>query len=114
MLHELGHHRCLRRARTNGVDTNARRSVFERSGLCQADNTVLGRGVSGETGNADEAALRGAIDNNAAAPLAHLPQLVLHAIENATQIDLNDAVEITALDVGRMRLDDVNAGCVES
>jgi hypothetical protein len=38
---------------------------------------------------------------------------VLHAVEDATQLHANETVEATALDVGRMCLDNVDADSVE-
>ena len=80
----------------------------------QANHSMFGSGICAEPGDADQAALRGAIDDGPAALHAQLPQLVLHAVEDAPQIDGDDAVEIATLDVRGVGSHDVDAGIVES
>src|SRR4051812_32499717 len=68
----VGDHRGLDGAGANGVDADAARRVFERGAFGEAEDAVLGGVVGGAAGVADEAAERRAVDDRAAALLAHL------------------------------------------
>src|SRR5437870_13032158 len=55
--------------------------------------------VGCSTGDADEAANRRVVDDSAASLLAHLAQLVFHAVPDAAQIDPVHALEFFAADL---------------
>jgi hypothetical protein len=109
----VGDHRRLDGAGADGVDADAARRVFERGAPGQADDAVLGRVVGGAAGQSDEAAERRAVDDGAAPPGAHLPELVLHAVPDAAQVDRGDPVEAVGRLVGRVARRDHDAGVVE-
>jgi hypothetical protein len=76
-------------------------------------DAVFGSVVGGASGQADEAAEGGAVDDGAAALLAHLPQFVLHAGPDAAQVDGVDAVEGVGGFVGGVGRRGPDAGVVE-
>src|SRR3954447_2572802 len=93
-------HRRLDGAGADGVDADPARRVLQRGALGEAEDAVLGGMVGGAAGVADEAAERRTVDDRAAALLAHLAQLVLHARPHAAQVDRGDAVEAAGRLVG--------------
>ena len=101
-------------AGTDAVNADAPGRILESGGLGQPDDPMLRGGISSETGQADEAALRRAVYDGAATLLAHLPQLMLHAGKDAAQIDRDDPVEIAAFCIGGFRHGDMDAGVIES
>jgi hypothetical protein len=68
----------------------------ERSTLRQPDHSVFGRMISCSARYTDQAADRGAVYDRAASLLAHLAQLVLHAVPDAAEIDRIHAIEFFA------------------
>src|SRR6266487_5056496 len=95
------HHWRLDRTWTDRVDADATGSVFEGGSLGQADHAVLGSVIGRQSGVADDAADRRAIDNGAAALPEHLAQLLLHATPHTAQVDRHHAIPLVAADVSR-------------
>jgi hypothetical protein len=74
---------------------------------------MLGRCISAEAGYSNEAGLRGAVNDNSAPLRPHLPQLVLHTIENAPEVDGDYAIEVASLHIGGIGPRDMDASIVE-
>jgi hypothetical protein len=85
----------------------------ERSTLRQPDHSVFGRMISCSARYTDQAADRGAVYDRAASLLAHLAQLVLHAVPDAAEIDRNHSVEIFATGISGFRNRALDASIVE-
>jgi hypothetical protein len=77
--------------------------IFERGTLRQPDHPVLGC----QAGN------RRGVDDGAAALLAHLAQLVFHAVPDAAQIDRVHALEFFAADISHFHGRGYHAGVIE-
>src|ERR1700732_4514328 len=73
-------HRRFDRPRANRVNANTPGGIFERSTLRQTDHSVFGRMIRCSARYTDQAADRGAVYDRAASLLAHLAQLVDHAV----------------------------------
>src|SRR6266550_2596359 len=92
-------HRRVDRPRAHRIDANTSGGIFERSALRQPDHSVLGCMVGCAAGDADQTANRRVVDDGAASLLAHLAELVFHAVPDAAQIDPVHALELFATDV---------------
>src|SRR6266850_6802549 len=95
----LRNHRRIDRPRAHRIDANSSGGIFERSTLRQPDHSVLGRMVGCAAGDTDQTANRRVVDDGAASLLAHLAELVFHAVPDAAQIDPIHALELFATDV---------------
>ena len=109
----LGDHRGVERAGADGVDADATRGVLEGGAAGEADDAVLGGVVGGPAGKADEPAERRAVHDRAAALVAHLAELVLHAGPDAAEVDGVDPVEQVGGFVGGVGGWGLDAGVVE-
>jgi hypothetical protein len=87
--------------------------IFERGTLRQPDHPVLGCIVGCAAGDADQAGNRRGVDDGAAALLAHLAQLVFHAVPDAAQIDRVHALEFFAADISHFHGRGYHAGVIE-
>src|SRR5664279_1924122 len=87
--------------------------VFERGALGQADDAVFGRVVGRASWLSDQAAEGGAVDDGAAALVAHVVQFVFHAGPHAAQVDCGDPVEVLGELVGGVAGWCLDAGVVE-
>src|SRR5437660_9613846 len=83
----VGNHWRIDRPWAHRIDANSSGGIFERSALRQPDHSVLGCMVGCSAGDTDQTANRRVVDDGAASLLAHLAQLVLHAVPHAAQID---------------------------
>src|SRR6266478_6944539 len=106
-------HRRLNDTRTYSVDTDAPRGIFERSALREPKHTVLGGVIHSPTGDAHETTTRRVADDRAAPLLAHLAQLVFHAVPNAAEIDRVDAVEFFATRIGGLGYRTLHTSIIE-
>src|SRR6266576_5756953 len=86
-------HRRIDRPRAHSINANSSGGIFERGAPREPDHSVLGCMVHCAAGNADQTANRRVVDDGAASLLAHLAQLVLHAVPDAAQIDPVYAIE---------------------
>src|SRR5260370_37660526 len=75
---------------------------------------MFGSMVHGAAGKADQAADRRAVDDGAISLLAHLAQLVFHAVPNAVKIDRLDAIVFLAAGVGHLHRGRLDAGVATS
>src|SRR6195256_586823 len=112
-LQHARHHRGLDGPWTNGVDADSPSGVFKRGAFGEAEHAMLGGVIDAAAGNPYETADRGVVHDRAAALLAHLAQLVLHAIPDAAKIDSVHAIKFLAARVGRFRDRRLDAGIVE-
>src|SRR6266852_248597 len=71
--------------------------------LRQSDHSVLGCMVGCPAGDADQTANRRVVDDGAASLLAHLAQLVLHAVPDAAQIDRVNVLELFVADISHFQ-----------
>ena len=78
---------------------NSSGGIFERSTLRQPDYSVLGCMVSCSASNTDQTANRRVVNDGAASLLAHLAQLVFHAVPDPPQIDPVHTLEFFAADI---------------
>src|SRR6266478_5693893 len=69
--------------------------------------------VGCSAGNTDQTANRRVVDDGAASLLAHLAQLVLHAVPDAAQIDRVNALELFAADISHFQSRRLYAGVIE-
>jgi hypothetical protein len=99
--------------RADGVDLDAAWRVLQRGAFGEAEDAVLGGVVGGAAGQANEAPERGAVHDRPAALIAHLAQLVLHAVPDAAEVDRRDTLEALGRLVGRVGGRDHDAGVVE-
>lgn len=83
---------AFNRAGTHGIDSYAARRVFERRAACQANHAMLGAVIGRNQRPPGEPADGRAVDDRAAALLAHLHEFVLHACSVAALVDSTDAV----------------------
>jgi hypothetical protein len=90
-----------------------RGGVLEGGALGQAEHAVFGGVEGGAAGEPDEAAERGAVDDRAAALLAHLSQLVLDARPDAAEVDRIDVLEVVGRLVCGVTRRDHDPGVVE-
>src|SRR5438874_1932700 len=104
--HSLDH------ARTDGVNANAMRCIFEGSALCESDHSMLCGMVGPAPSTADKTSKRRAIDDGSASLLAHLLQLELHATPHAAEIDRHHPVVIVTGRISSVCKDILNAGIV--
>src|SRR6266704_1407796 len=109
----VGNHWRIDRPWAHRIDANSSGGIFERSALCQADHSVLGCMVGCAAGDTDQTANGGVVDNGAASLLAHLAELVFHAVPDAAQIDPVHALELFATDVSHFHGRRLYAGVIE-
>lgn len=107
-------HRRLDGARADRVDPNSSCGVFHSRALGKTDNAVLGRVVGGASWQANEATDGRAVDDCSAFLLTHLPQLMLHAVPNATKIDVHHTVILFAAHVRDFQRRRIDTGIVLS
>ena len=69
--------------------------------------------VYGSTGQADQPTDRRAVHNGAATLLAHLLQLVFHAVPDAAEVDRDHAIEFRAAGIRRFDRGTLYAGVIE-
>src|SRR5439155_23106135 len=93
-------------------DADSSGGIFERSALSEPDHSVLGCMVRCSAWDADQAANRGAVDDSSASLLAHLAQLILHAIPHAAEIDGVYAIEFCAAGISGLHSRGLHAGIV--
>src|SRR5689334_6439607 len=74
---------------------------------------MFGCMISGSTGYADQPTDGGAVDDGAAALLAHLAQLVLHAVPDAAEIDRIHAIKFFAAGISGFHSRRLHARIVE-
>src|SRR5438874_9273390 len=106
-------HRRIDRPRAHRIDANSFGGIFERSALRQPDHSVLGCMVGCAARDADQTANRRVVDDSAASLLAHLAELVFHAVPDAAQIDPVHALELFATDVSHFHGRRLYAGVIE-
>src|SRR6266568_7014982 len=109
----VGNHWRIDRPWAHRIDANSSGGIFERSALCQADHSVLGCMVGCAAGDTDQTANGGVVDNGAASLLAHLAELVFHAVPDAAQIDPVYAIEFFAADISHFHGRRLYAGVIE-
>src|SRR5438094_40484 len=109
----VANHWRIDRPWTHRIDANSSGGIFERSALRQPDHSVLGCMVGRATGDADQTANRRVVDNGAASLLAHLAELVFHAVPDAAQIDPVHALELFAADISHFQGRRLYAGVIE-
>src|SRR5437773_6297496 len=95
------------------IDANSSGGIFERSALRQPDHSVLGCMVHCSAGNADQTANRRVVDDGTASLLAHLAQLILHAVPDAAQIDPVHALELFPAGISHFHGRRLYAGIIE-
>ena len=111
---EAIHHRGVDVAGTDGVDADVLRSVVEGGRAGEADDAVFRSGVRRAALDADDPCPRGGVDDRATSLLEDQRNLVLHAQEDAAQVDVDDPVPLLLVVVGgRSRLPRLDAGVVE-
>ncbi len=111
---EAIHHRRVDVAGADGVDADVLRGVVEGRRLGEADHAVLRGGVRGAALDADDPCARGRVDDRAAALLEDQRNLVLHAQEDAAEVDVDDPVPLLLVVLrGRSRLPRLDARVVE-
>src|SRR6266404_3623301 len=109
----LSNHRRIDRPRAHRIDANSSGGIFEGSALRQADHSMLGCMVGCSTCDADQTSNRRVVDDGAASLLAHLAQLVLHAVPDAAQIDPVHTLELFAADISHFQSRRLYAGIIE-
>jgi hypothetical protein len=87
---------------TKVIHADAARRTLESCALRQADDSMFRGVVRSALRTADQTAQRRAVDDNAAALVAHLPQLELHAVSYAAQIDGHHAVVVVTRRIGSL------------
>src|SRR6266705_1195552 len=90
----VGNHWRIDRPWAHRIDANSSGGIFERSALRQPDHSVLGCMVDCAAGDADQTANRRVVDDGGPSLLAHVAQLVLHAVPHAAKIDTVHTLEL--------------------
>src|SRR5687767_9478647 len=85
---EAIHHRGVDIAGTDDVDADVLRGVVERRRSGEANQAMLRGGVRGAAPDADDSCPGGCIDDRAASLIEDERDLMLHAQENAAQVDV--------------------------
>src|SRR6266699_1530355 len=106
-------HRCVDGSRAHRVDADASGGILERRALGESEHSVLSCVVYGSTGQADQPTDRRAVHNCAATLLAHLLQLVFHAVPDAAEVDRDHAIEFRAAGIRRFDRGTLYAGVIE-
>src|SRR5688572_22598402 len=74
---------------------------------------MFGRMVGCAAGDSDQTANRRIVDNGTASLLAHLAELVFHAVPDAAQIDPVHALELFSADISHFHGRRLYAGVIE-
>src|SRR5439155_19681704 len=78
-------------ARSDGVDADVSSGEFERDRFGQAFDSVLGGNVNADLSQTDVPGHAGIVDDGAASVLEHGRNFVTHRIENAPNVDVENA-----------------------
>src|SRR5437660_4996363 len=98
----------------DGVDADVPRGVVEGRRPGEADYAVLGGGIRGVALDADDPGTRGGVHDRPAALLEDQGDLILHAQEDAAEIDVEDPVPLLLVQFrGRCQFLLFDAGVVE-
>jgi len=111
---EATHHRGVDAAGTDGVDADVLRGVVEGRRAGEAYHAVFRGGVRRAALDADDPCPRGGVHDRATSLLEHQRDLVLHAQEDAPEVDVDDPVPFLLVVVrGWSRLPRLDARVIE-
>ena len=98
----------------DGIDANALLAIFHCSRTCEAKHGVLASSVDAHFRRGAQGGNRGGVDDSSTAAFQHQGYFKAHALPDAFNVDVHDAVEHGLVAVGQFAALDLDTRVIES